>query len=100
MLDWLSSSLFRVYLWRFFLLWLAGKIANAATAVIAKVPPLAFRPGTELVACAIELFVLWVFVRSDNEDLLLGNLGVNLRTAFGPLAVLHFMLSAMLSLIA
>jgi len=96
--DWLATSLFRAYLWRFLLLWLVGKTANAGTAVIAELPPLAFRPGTELVACAAELLVLWAFIRRGNEDLLLGNLGLSLRAAFAPLVVLHFALSVALAL--
>lgn len=99
-LEWVTSVLFRAYLWRFLLLWVAGKIANAGTAIVAELPPLAFRPGTELVACAVELVVLWAFIRRANEDLLLGNLGVDLRTAFAPLVVLHFALSAIVALAA
>lgn len=96
--EWLSSALFRSYLWRFLLLWVVGKVANAGTAAIADLPPLAFRPGAEVVACGAELVVLWVFIRRVNEDLLLGNLGLDLRTAFAPLVLLHFALSAALAL--
>lgn len=46
-LRWLASRLFRSYLRRFLLLWVAGKIANAATAAVIRLPPLAFRPATE-----------------------------------------------------
>jgi hypothetical protein len=87
-----------VYVWRFLLLWVAGKAANAVTAGTLHLPPLGFRPATELAACAAEVFVLWAFIRRGNEDVLLGNLGVDRRTALGPLALLHFGLSAALAL--
>ncbi len=84
------------------LLWVVGKIANAATATASAVqlPPLAFRPGTELVACVFEVAVLVAFVRRTNEDILLGNLGIPLSAALAPLVLLHFVLSFALSLLA
>jgi hypothetical protein len=78
---WLTSRLFRAYVYRFLLLWIAGKIANAVTAYIVKLPPLAFRPGTEMVICAFELAVLVAFIRRAHEDILLGNLGLRLPVA-------------------
>ena len=78
---WLTSRLFRAYVYRFLLLWIAGKIANAVTAYIVKLPPLAFRPGTEMVICAFELAVLAAFIRRAHEDILLGNLGLRLPVA-------------------
>ncbi len=97
---WLRSRLFRAYLRRFLLLWIAGKIANAATAYIIKLPPLAFRPGAELVVCAFEIAVIVAFIRRANEDILLGNMGQRLSVALAPLVVLHFALSLILSLLA
>ena len=100
MISWLKSSLFRAYLRRFLLLWVVGKVANAGTAAVIKLPPLAFRPGTELVICAFELAVLVAFIRRANEDILLGNLGIRLPVALAPLVALHFALSLTLSLLA
>lgn len=97
---WLTSRLFRSYLYRFCLLWIAGKIANAATAAFLKLPPLAFRPGTELVVCAFEVAVLVAFIRRANEDILLGNIGLRLPVALAPLVFVHFVLSLSLSLVA
>ena len=97
---WLRSALFRSYLRRFLLLWVAGKIANVATAAVVGLPPFAFRPGTELVVCAFELAVLVAFIRRANEDILLGNLGLRLPVALAPLVLVHFALSLALSLFA
>lgn len=97
---WFRSRLFRSYLRRFTLLWIAGKIANAATAAFVKLPPLAFRPGTELVVCAIELVILVTFIRRVNEDILLGNLGLPLAAALAPLVAVHLVLSAAVALLA
>jgi len=94
------SALFRSYVRRFLVLWIAGKIANAATAAFLKLPPLAFRPGTELVVCAFEVAVLVAFIRRANEDILLGNIGLRLPVALAPLVVLHLALSLALSLLA
>lgn len=95
----LRTALFRAYLRRFVLLWIAGKIANAVTAVLIDLPPLAFRPGTELAICAVELTVLTIFIRRVNEDTLLGNLGLSLPQVLAPFAALHFALSAVLALV-
>ena len=97
---WLRSPLFRSYLRRYVLLWIAGKIANAATAVVVKLPPLAFRPGTELIVCAVALLMLVAFIRRANEDILLGNVGLRLAVALAPLVAVHAALSAALALIA
>jgi hypothetical protein len=97
---WLSSALFRSYLRRFILLWIAGKIANAGTAAVAELPPLGFRPGTELVVCALELAILVAFIRRANEDILLGNVGLRLPVALAPLVLLHLPLSLAASLLA
>jgi hypothetical protein len=96
----LRSALFRSYLRRFLLLWVVGKIANAATAAVVALPPLAFRPGTELVVCAFELAVLIAFIRRAHEDILLGNLGLRLPVALAPLVLIHLALSLALSLFA
>ena len=97
---WLRSALFRSYLRRFVLLWIAGKIANAATARLIEIPPLVFRPGTELVTFAFEIGVLLIFIKHANEDILLGNLGIGLAAVIIPLAVVHLALSAVLALVA
>ena len=97
---WLRSPLFRSYLRRFVLLWIAGKIANGATAHLIAIDPLAFRPGTELVTFAFEIGVLLIFIRHANEDILLGNLGIGLAAVIVPLAALHATLSAVLALLA
>lgn len=97
---WLQSALFRAYLRRFLLLWLVGKIANAATAAVVGLPPFAFRPGTELVICGFEVAILTAFIRRAHEDILLGNLGLRLPLALAPLVVVHIALSLALSLVA
>lgn len=75
-------------------------MANAGTAAVAGLLPLAFRPGTELVVCAIELAILAAFIRRANEDVLLGNIGLRLSVALGPLVIVHIGLSAALALLA
>jgi len=100
MRTWLTSILFRVYLQRFLLLWLVGKAVNAGSASMSQLPPLGFRPATELVACAAQLLVLWASIRRTNEDLLIGNLGVGIVAVLGPLALVHFALSALMALLA
>ncbi len=97
---WLRSALFHVYLRRFLLLWIAGKIANAGSATALHLPPLAFRPGTELVMLAFELGVVVVFIRRTNEDILLGNLGLRLSSTLVPLVMVHIVLSAILAVVA
>ena len=99
-LRWLASRLFRSYLRRFLLLWVVGKVANVATAASVTLPPLAFRPGTELVVCAFELAILAAFIQRSNEDILLGNLGVRLWVALAPLVLVHSALSLALALLA
>ena len=91
--HWLRTSLFRSYARRFVLLWIAGKIANAATAAYARLPPLDFRLGTEIVICAFELGALVIIIRRAHEDTLLGNLGLSLPVVLAPLVGLHFLLS-------
>lgn len=91
--QWLTTSLARVYARRLVLLWIAGKIANAATAAYARLPPYGFRLGTELVICAFELGVLVIIIKRANEDTLLGNLGLSLPAVLAPLVVLHLLLS-------
>jgi len=55
---WVGTTLFRSYLRRFVLLWIAGKIANAFTARVSFLAPFAFRPGSEIVTLAFELGVI------------------------------------------
>lgn len=95
---WFRSRLFRSYLFQFPLIWLLVKAGNAYTAAYFGAPPLAFRPFTEIVCCAIELFALWAFIRRNNEDILLGNLGISWVDALLPLAPVHFVLSALAAL--
>lgn len=95
---WLKSPLFLSYVRRFVLLWIAGKIANAATASLAGVPSFSFRPGTELVILVFELGALVAFIKRDNEDILLANLGLRLAVALAPLVLVHVVLSAALAL--
>lgn len=97
---WLRSALFHAYLCRFVLLWIAGKIANASTASAVHLPPLGFRPGTEIGILAFELGVIVIFIKRSNEDVLIGNLGLSLPAAVAPLAIVHFILSATLALLA
>jgi hypothetical protein len=97
---WLRSALFHAYLRRFVLLWIVGKIANAATARASDLPPFSFRPGTEIVTLAFELGVVVIFIRRSNEDILIGNLGVSVPAAVAPLAIVHVLLSAALALLA
>lgn len=52
-----------LYVRAFLLIWIVGKIANAGTAAYLRLPPLAFRPGTELAVCAFELAILIAFIR-------------------------------------
>lgn len=96
----LRSALFRSYARRFVLLWVVGKIANAATGAVVGLAPLACRPGAELVVCAFQLAVLVAFIRRAHEDILLGNLGLRLPVALAPLVLIHFALSLAMSLFA
>jgi hypothetical protein len=98
--HWLRGALFHAYLRRFLLLWIAGKIASAGTARLIAIPPLAFRPGSEVVMLVFELSVLVIFIKRANEDILIGNLGLSLPAAVAPLAIAHFALSATLALLA
>jgi hypothetical protein len=98
--QWWHSRLFRSYLTVFPFLWALTKAANAFTASVAGIPPLGFRPFTEMVACAIELIVLATYIRRDNEDILIGNLGIPLLAALLPLVLIHVILSALLALAA
>lgn len=97
--HWLTTTLARAYARRFLLLWIAGKIANAATAAKVGLAPLGFRPGTELVVCGFELGVLVIIIKRANEDTLLGNLGLSWPTVLAPLIALHFVLSIALALL-
>lgn len=95
---WFRSKLFRSYLLQFPVIWVLVKAGNAYTAAWVGAPPFAFRPFTEIVCCAIELFVLWAFIRRNNEDILLGNLGLSWAVTLLPLAPVHFALSALAAL--
>ena len=102
---WLTSPLFRSYLTSFLILWtvakaaiVGGALAMAAvvTARLAEPDPWAFAPQTETWACVLELLVLAHFIRRRGEDVLLGNIGLELGDALLPLVPLHFALSAVL----
>ncbi|HEY6785365.1 MAG TPA: hypothetical protein VI159_10450 [Gemmatimonadales bacterium] len=95
---WFRSRLFRSYLFQFPLIWLLVKAGNAYTAAWGGAPPLAFRPFTEVACCAIELFILWVFIRRNNEDILLGNLGLSWTVVLLPLVPVHVILSVAVAL--
>jgi hypothetical protein len=97
---WLRAPLFGSYLRTFLLLWLAVKLANAFLAGFVGQPPLGFRPGTEIAACAIELLALRAFIRRSSEDILLANMGWPLWAALAPLVPVHIALSLALALIA
>jgi len=47
-----------------------------------------------MVTLAFELGVIVIFIKRNNEDILLGNLGLRLSTAAAPLIAVHFVLSA------
>ena len=90
----------RPYVVAFLVLYVALKLANAGTAFAAELPPFAFRPLSEALACAVELTVLWTFVRRRGEDVFLANLGVSRARLLGPLALLHLILSGLVAWIA
>lgn len=96
---WVRSRLFRSYLWAFVLLWLVAKGAMAVGAVVADDPPLAFHPLGEALACAIELWVVALFIRRAHEDILLANLGLALGGALAPLVPVHAGLSLALAVL-
>ena len=70
------------------------------TAILVRLPPLAFRPGTELAICAIELLVLAIFIRSAHEDVFLGNLGIPVVAVLAPFIAVHAALSGAVALFA
>ena len=96
---WFRSRLFRSYLRAFILLWLVAKIAMIVGAVLYRAPLFAFHPFGEAVACAIELGLIALFVRGSHEDILLANLGWPLGTALAPLALVHLVLSLLVTLL-
>lgn len=98
--QWLTTTLARAYVRRFALLWIAGKIANAATAAKVGLAPLEFRFGTEVVICAFELGALVIIIKRANEDILIGNLGMSWSIVLVPLVALHFILSIVIALLA
>jgi hypothetical protein len=80
-------------------MWVLGKAANALTAAQAGLPPLGFHVLTEVVVCIFELVALATYLRRDNQDILLANLGLSLSAALAPLAALHFVLSGAVALL-
>ena len=90
---WVTTPLFRSYLVSFLVLWVVAKTALAAGAAYYGLDPFAFQPYSETWACVLELLVLAHFIRRRGEDVLLGNIGLDLGTALLPVALLHFALS-------
>ena len=90
---WITTPLFRSYLVSFLVLWVVAKTALAAGAWYYELDPLAFQPYNEMWACVLELLVLAHFIRRRGEDVLLGNIGLDLGTALLPFALLHVALS-------
>jgi hypothetical protein len=93
---WVTTPLFRSYLGSFAILWGITKAALAMGAGRAGLPPLQFAPYGETWACVIELLVLAHFARRRGEDVLLGNIGLDLGDALLPFVPLHFALSGVL----
>jgi hypothetical protein len=62
--------------------------------------PFGFRFGAEFGVWAFELGALIIIIRRSNEDILLGNLGLTLTQVSAPLVILHFILSALVALLA
>jgi hypothetical protein len=93
---WVATPLFRSYLASFLTLWVIGKVTLAVGAARAGLPPLRFAPGGEMWACVLELMVLAHFVRRWGEDVLLGNLGLDLGDALLPFVLVRFTLSGVL----
>jgi hypothetical protein len=90
---WLTSQVFARQLGDFLLLWMVFKGANAFTAMTAGLPPLAFRPGAEAGAFALEYLAFLAFLRHDREDLLLASLGLDRPLVLLPFALVHAGLS-------
>jgi hypothetical protein len=80
----------------FLILWAVAKTALGAGAAYYGLDPFAFQPYHETWACVLELLVLAHFIRRRGEDVLLGNLGLDLGDALLPVVPLHFALSAAL----
>ena len=97
---WVTSRLFRSYLVSFLILWVVAKSALAGSAAVAGLDPFAFQPLSETWACVLEVLVLAGFIRRRGEDVLLGNLGLELGGALLPLALAHAALSGTLAVIA
>ena len=90
---WVATPLWRSYLVSFLILWVVAKTALGAGAAVSGLDPFAFQPYNESWACVLELLVLAHFIRRRGEDVLLGNIGLDLGTALLPFALLHFALS-------
>jgi hypothetical protein len=97
---WLTSLLFARQLGDFLLLWIVFKGANAFTAVRAGLPPLAFRPGAEGVALALECVAWLAFLRRHREDVLLASLGLDGFLVLLPFALVHAALSLAVATLA
>ena len=93
---WVATPLCRSYLVSFLVLWVVAKTALGAGAAYYGLDPVAFQPYNETWACVLELLVLAHFIRRRGEDVLLGNIGLELGDALLPFVPLHFALSAAL----
>lgn len=93
---WVATPLWRSYLVSFLVLWVVAKTALVAGAAYYGLDPVAFQPYNETWACVLELLVLAHFIRRRGEDVLLGNLGLELGDALLPFVPLHCALSALL----
>lgn len=93
---WVTTPLFRSYLGSLLILWVVGKSMLAVHAALIGLDPFAFQPQSEAWACVLELLVLAHFIRRRGEDVLLGNIGLELGDALLPFVPLHFALSAVL----
>lgn len=93
---WVATPLWRSYLVSFLVLWVVARTALGAGAAYYELDPFAFQPYNETWGCVLELLVLAHFIRRRGEDVLLGNLGLDLGDALLPFVPLHFALSGLL----
>jgi hypothetical protein len=96
---WLTGPYFLWHLRDFVLLWMIFKGINMATAVIAGVSPLGFRPASEVAALGFECLALSVFTLRDQEIVPAANVGVSVPLLLLPFAALHAVLSLGVSLL-
>jgi hypothetical protein len=97
---WLTGPYFPRQLRDFVLLWAVFKGVNIVTAIRAGVPPLGFRPATEVVALGFECAALLVFARRARELVPAANAGMSVPLLLLPFAVLHTALGLVLTAFA